>query len=67
MLTSLDHLLGVDTGPWVDGLSLDVQEVLGEDWGTLVNGLAGAVEYTTYGIRRKIILIINYQLFCRVL
>lgn len=44
--TGLDHFLRVDTGPGVDGLALDIQEVLSQDWGTLVDGLAGAVEYT---------------------
>lgn len=34
----LQHLLGVDPLAGVDGLSLDVEELLGEDWGTLVDG-----------------------------
>lgn len=48
MLTGLDHFLRVDTGPGVDGLTLDVQEVLSQDGGTFVDGLAGSVEYTAW-------------------
>jgi len=44
--TSLNHFLRVDTGERVDGLTLDVQEVLGQDGGTLVDGLTGSVENT---------------------
>lgn len=47
IITSLDHLLRVDTRPRVDGLTLDVQEVFSEDWGSLVDGFAGAVEHTS--------------------
>lgn len=47
LLTSLDHFLWVDTRPGVDGLTLDIQVVLGQDWGTFIDGLSGAVEDTT--------------------
>ncbi len=40
----LDHLLRIDTRVRVDGLPLDVQEVLGQDGRALVDGLAGTVE-----------------------
>lgn len=50
--TGLDHLLGVDTRPGVDGLALDVQEILSQNWGSLVDGLAGTVEHTAQHILR---------------
>eukprot|EP00050_Salpingoeca_kvevrii_P005899 m.286285 g.286285 ORF g.286285 m.286285 type:complete len:410 (+) comp11542_c0_seq1:188-1417(+) len=42
--TGLDHLLGVDAAVGVDGLAVDVEEVVSKDTGALVDGLAGAVE-----------------------
>ena len=42
--SGLHHLLRVDPGVGVDGLALDVEEVLGHDRGPLVDGLAGPVE-----------------------
>jgi len=45
--TGGDHLLGVDTRVWVDGRTVDVEVVLGQDLGALVNGAAGTVEDTT--------------------
>jgi hypothetical protein len=45
--TSLDHLTWVDTRVWVDGLTLNIQEILSKNGGTLIDGLSGAVENTT--------------------
>lgn len=42
--TGLDHLLGVRAHLRVDGLTVDVKEVLRQHSGALVDGLAGAVE-----------------------
>uniref|UniRef100_A0A2M4D215 Putative secreted protein n=1 Tax=Anopheles darlingi TaxID=43151 RepID=A0A2M4D215_ANODA len=44
--TGLNHFLGVDTGPRVDRLTLDVEEIFCQNWRSLVDGLTGAVEYT---------------------
>lgn len=35
--TGLDHFLWVDTRPGIDGLTLDVQEILSQNWGPLNN------------------------------
>jgi len=44
--TGLNHFLGVLTLEGVDGLSLDIEEVLGEHWGSVVNRNTGTVELT---------------------
>lgn len=42
--TCLDHFLGVFSAVWVNGLTIDVQELLSQHWGTLVDGDSGTVE-----------------------
>jgi hypothetical protein len=45
--TGGDHLLGVDSRVRVDGRTVDVEVVLGQDLGSLVDGAAGTVKDTT--------------------
>ena len=48
--TSLDHFFGVDTSTRVDGLTLDVKELLSQNGGSTINGLSGSVEHTAQNI-----------------
>lgn len=50
--SGLDHFLGIDTRPGIDGLTLNVEKVLGEDGRSLVDGFAGAVEDTAEHVLR---------------
>lgn len=43
----MDHLLWVDSLERIDWLSLDIEELLGEHWWTLINWLARAIENST--------------------
>ena len=45
--TGLDHFFGVNSRVWIDGLTLNVEVLLGKDLGTLVDSLSGAVKNTT--------------------
>mmetsp|Transcript_8400 Transcript_8400/g.12793 ORF Transcript_8400/g.12793 Transcript_8400/m.12793 type:complete len:334 (+) Transcript_8400:495-1496(+) len=45
--TSLDHLLGVDPLVGVDGLTLDVEELLSQHGRALIDGVSGPVEHAT--------------------
>ena len=50
--TGLDHFLGVDARVWVDGLSLDIKEILSQHCRPVIDGLAGSVEHTTEHVLR---------------
>jgi len=45
--TSLDHFLGVISLVRVNRLSLDVEEIFGEDWGSMINWDSGTIELAT--------------------
>ena len=44
--TGLNHFLGVDAGVRVDGLTLDIKEILSKHRRPVIDGLAGSVEHT---------------------
>ena len=48
----LNHLLGVDTRPRVDGLALDIEKVFSKDVGSFVSWPARTVEHTPC-VKRK--------------
>ncbi len=50
---SLDHLLRVDPGVGIDGLALDVQEVLCHDSGSLVNWFPRSIENSSQHVLRN--------------
>lgn len=45
--TGLDHLLWIDSLIWINGLSLDIEELLGEYWRALIDWRSGTIEHST--------------------
>jgi hypothetical protein len=50
--THLNHFLGVHTREWVDGLTLNVQVILGQHDGPTILGVPGTVERTAQHLLR---------------